>query len=953
MININIISNNININNIKYIFLITNQFIPLFITDIEKINNLPKDSYTLVFNKFYSPKKNFCETLNNIISNNKGFHFLSKDKEIYITDNISYENKILNIKKKNKYEIIFDVKINKYEHINIVNKEYNDEDIDIISDYYKSYYNIFNKPYSYDSYKLLHYEIMKNCYYIVYSIKDIAELTNLPKLKYYNHRIIITHSNLDCISISCLKNFCKVNKYEYTINKNILNKLNYLWFEKIIFMNYKSQLNDNIINDLNEMHESFAIINKYDLKSIKGEYLVYFNDLEFKRSLISFPSSDINYNLLYNKIIEMKLLKIKGYDMILDELGNTQNKTTNIISKLLSMCVLCNRDPPLDVMDMNDMRLNLSNNIDTLFSWFILFMEHKPNKIIDYTKLLKKIGKNIFDIIISKDLLSDKSNNIYPIIIKVFDKLIRCIDKDVILYLIEIAMYLQKYATLDQMKGVVLLLTPYISRYETTYQYIKLLEKIFPNFKCNDLLTIFPNNPLIIDLLIHVTCNFVGTDNLECDIFEKRNQIEINILKLLEEKNLGTYNLNQILTLAPNNFYLSYHGIPSKNIFELKHKLFKKICPELNYCVDLSQINNNKIKVCFISSMLNRIHSVFKDRHQVIKHLSLNPQFEVYFITTDDLTNDVRNEYGNAIHIKINKNLLSAKDLLTKMKLDIIVYCEIGMDSYFYLLACMRFAKIQINTWGHSDTSGLDTIDYFFSSKLYEMEYKRSKTHYTEKLVLLNSLCTCYINPYTKYKNIKFNDRYHYGFNESTVIYFCAQSIFKFNKIYYDYIVQILNTVPNAILFMIKNEQQSIFIKNINHNIVSRIHWVPPMKHYDYLNLINISDVVLDTYPFGGCNSSLEAFSLGKVVVSQPGQMINGRFTKGFYTKMGLKKYIANNKKEYVDFAIKLANKEFRDPIEKEISENAHLLFEEKETITEWTDKLIELHNLHKLNMIN
>ena len=100
MININIISNNININNIKYIFLITNQFNPLFISDIEKINNLPKNSYTLVFNKFYSPKKNFCETLNNIISNNKGFHFLSKDKEIYITDNISYENKILNIKKK-------------------------------------------------------------------------------------------------------------------------------------------------------------------------------------------------------------------------------------------------------------------------------------------------------------------------------------------------------------------------------------------------------------------------------------------------------------------------------------------------------------------------------------------------------------------------------------------------------------------------------------------------------------------------------------------------------------------------------------------------------------------------------------------------------------------------------------------------------------------------------------
>jgi len=445
-----------------------------------------------------------------------------------------------------------------------------------------------------------------------------------------------------------------------------------------------------------------------------------------------------------------------------------------------------------------------------------------------------------------------------------------------------------------------------------------------------------------------VTCSFTSIDNLNIDIINKRQQIEVNLRKLLEENELGTYNLDQVLSLSPNNFYLSYHGIPSKNIFELKCKLFKKICPELNYSVDFSLINNEKIKVCFISSMLARMHSVFKDRHQVINKLSLNPNFDVSFITTDDLASNVKNEFGIAKHIKLEKNLYSAKDLLKEMNFDIIVYCEIGMDPFFYLLASMRFARIQINTWGHSDTSGLDTIDYFFSSKLYELEYKKSKTHYTEKLILLNSLCTSYINPYTRYKNIKFNDRFKYGFNESTIIYFCAQSIFKFNKIYYDYIIQILEANPTAILFMIKNEQQSIFIKNLDHPIVNRIHWLPLMEHTEYLNLINISDVVLDTYPFGGCNSSLEAFSLGKVVVTQPGQMINGRFTKGFYTKMGLKKYITNNKKEYVEFAIKLADRKFRESIEKEIIEKAPLLFEDKDTINEWADKLTELHKEHK-----
>ena len=35
------------------------------------------------------------------------------------------------------------------------------------------------------------------------------------------------------------------------------------------------------------------------------------------------------------------------------------------------------------------------------------------------------------------------------------------------------------------------------------------------------------------------------------------------------------------------------------------------------------------------------------------------------------------------------------------------------MDPKAYYLAHMRLAKVQINTWGHSDSCGINTIDYF------------------------------------------------------------------------------------------------------------------------------------------------------------------------------------------------------------------------------------------------
>jgi predicted O-linked N-acetylglucosamine transferase (SPINDLY family) len=946
MTNIYIISNNKFYNNIKYIFTISQKLNPIFILNMDLIKTLPDNTYVLIFNKFYNPKKNFYNVLIDIINNDKGFHFLSKDNEIFITNNIKYDNNKIDIKKQCKYNIIFNIKSNNYEHLIVDNKEYTNEDIQILNEYYKSYNNIFTNNFSYDAYKKLYNEIMKDCYYIIYHIKDILDLVNLPQLTFYNYRLIITYTNLDVISFSCLKNFCKQNNYKYKKNKDILDNLNYLWFEKIIFMNNKSEINDTIINELNEMHKIFTFINKYNLKSINGDIIPYLYNLDIKLSSKSYPSNDIEYKLLYNKLIEAKLLNIKGYDKIYDELLTNPNKTKHI-NKIMSMSVLCNRMPP-----MQELALNIdNNNINVLYHWFLLLIEHKPTKDINYNSIIKNLGRNIIDIIINKDLMAN-NKNIITIITKIFDKLIFIIDKEVLIGLINISTYLHKYIPIEQIKQIILLLMPFISRFEITALFTKLLETIFPNFIYIDLLKIFPNNPSIIDLLIHITTHFSQSDNLNSNIFEKRQNIELNLIKLLEEDKIGKYTLAQILSLSPNNFYLSYHGVSSKNIFELKCKLFKKICPELNYKADFIdnkiKNNNKKIKVCFIASMLSRMHSVFKDRHQVIKHLSLNNNFDIYFMTLDELYIDVINEYGNAIHIKTERNLDKTKKKLLELQFDIIVYCEIGMDSYFYLLACMRFAKIQINTWGHSDTSGLDTIDYFFSSKLYELDYEEAQQHYSEKLILLNSLCTSYINPYTKYKNLIFNDRTHYGFNDSTIIYFCAQSIFKFNSIYYDYIIQIISSNPNAILLMMNNEQQSVFIKNLNHPIVSRIHWMPPMQHKDYMKLIKISDIILDTFPFGGCNSSLEAFSLGKVVVTQPGQMINGRFTKGFYEKMGLSNYIMNSKEDYIDFAIKLADKNYRELVEKEIIEKSNVLFQDKETITEWAEKLTELYHNHQ-----
>ena len=66
------------------------------------------------------------------------------------------------------------------------------------------------------------------------------------------------------------------------------------------------------------------------------------------------------------------------------------------------------------------------------------------------------------------------------------------------------------------------------------------------------------------------------------------------------------------------------------------------------------------------------------------------------------------------------------------------------MCPYSYLYAHMRLAPIQITTWGHSETSGISTIDYYISSTYFETN--ESSSLYSETVLPLSSLSTYYYN---------------------------------------------------------------------------------------------------------------------------------------------------------------------------------------------------------------
>ena len=55
---------------------------------------------------------------------------------------------------------------------------------------------------------------------------------------------------------------------------------------------------------------------------------------------------------------------------------------------------------------------------------------------------------------------------------------------------------------------------------------------------------------------------------------------------------------------------------------------------------------------------------------------------------------------------------------------------------------------------------------------------------------------------------------------------------------------------------------------------VSRVHYIPALPHHKLCALHVVSDVILDSYPAGGCTTTREALELGKAArISLHGQI--------------------------------------------------------------------------------
>ena len=277
----------------------------------------------------------------------------------------------------------------------------------------------------------------------------------------------------------------------------------------------------------------------------------------------------------------------------------------------------------------------------------------------------------------------------------------------------------------------------------------------------------------------------------------------------------------------------------------------------------------------------------------------------------------------------------------------VLIYPGLLMDTSTLQLAAQRLAPVQCNSWGHPETSGLSTFDYFLSSDL--MEPPDAQAYYTEKLVRLPNLSIFYEPVVVEPVSVT---REELSLRPRATVFWSAQSLYKYLPQYDNVFVRIALAAGDC---------QFVFLRHFGGANITRIvrerlnrafaaaglraddHCVflDRMSQSKFVAAAGLSDIFLDSIGWSGCNSALESLPQNLPIVTMPGAFMRGRHSAAILQMMGVTDTIAATVDDYVAIAARLANNPAeRQALRERMKASAHKVYRDHACITALEDFL-------------
>ena len=285
------------------------------------------------------------------------------------------------------------------------------------------------------------------------------------------------------------------------------------------------------------------------------------------------------------------------------------------------------------------------------------------------------------------------------------------------------------------------------------------------------------------------------------------------------------------------------------------------------------------------------------------------------------------------------KGLRQWVDTILSQRPDVLIYPEIGMDPMTARLASLRLAPVQAAAWGHPETTGLPTIDYYLSAE--DFEPANAQENYTEQLIALPHL-GCFFQP-PPVATVD-TDLGSLGIDTDSPLLICPGMPFKYAPQYDSVITEIARRLGRCRFIFFRSARNTTWDK-VRRRLAAAfaqsrldfddfVTFIPWQDRPGFYGLLKRAEVFLDTIGFSGFNTAVQAVECGLPIVTREGRFMRGRLASGILRRMGLPELIARSEEDYVGLAVRLVQDvDYREHVRERIKASRHVLFEDSRPI--------------------
>ncbi len=294
-------------------------------------------------------------------------------------------------------------------------------------------------------------------------------------------------------------------------------------------------------------------------------------------------------------------------------------------------------------------------------------------------------------------------------------------------------------------------------------------------------------------------------------------------------------------------------------------------------------------------------------------------------------------------------SLLECAALIRSKRCDALLYPEIGMDPTTVQLASLRLARHQIAAWGHPETTGLPTIDFYLSAAAFEPP--DAQENYSERLVVLPNQ-GCYYEPLALDAPV---DLARLGLSADRPLLVSAGTPYKYQPAADAALAGIARALPDCQIVLFQSRPAALsdaLLQRLRARFreggadpacLKLIAWQSPPQ---FLGLLRRAHLYLDTIGFSGFNTVMQAIECALPVVAYEGDYMRGRFASGLLRSIRLDRWIATSLEQYVQLTVGLIQDTgLRAQVREAMQQSRDALFRDRGTIEALQKFLRSLRN--------